>query len=560
MMTQEKANEYNSFFATIGENILKELNLTVPETKISDCKGFSFSEETEDTIGKLIDQMKTDVATGRDEINARVIKDAKHLITPPLTKIINLSYTMKVFPDCMKEAAIKPLHKKDDSNIISNYRPISILPCLSKIFERSASNQLIRYLEQANLLSQCQHAYRKKHGTQTCLFQVISCVQKYLDQNELVAIVSLDLSKAFDAINHEMLLQKLVKLGLSENSLLWIKSYLSNRKQCTKFANYTSEDKLITAGVPQGIILGPLLFICFSNDIYESLEDECNAFSYADDSQLILHAKNQRQLVKKIEQIIKMASSWYTKNCMKANQSKTEILIINNRNIRAENIKIKIIEKGIVKYIKPKKFIKVLGVWIDENLTWKKQILHVKKVASNTIRKLHRINHLIPMEIKVLLYNALVVPHFDYCDVIWGGCSSQNSQKLQVTQNFAVKSITGLKKCDHATKAFEKLQFLNLKQRRTIHEVVFTHKSLLENHPQSICQMYVNQYSKNDTRSSKSFLNYPQHRTQKFQNSPFYRTITAWNNVPSNISTTTTTKNFKMQYQRHIIKSTYSAH
>ena len=560
-ITQEKADSYNHFFATIGEEILKELKLTIQKPIFSGCQGFSFSPETEANISKLIDQMKPDVATGRDGISSKVIKDAKHILVPILTKIINISYNNNIFPDCMKKASITPIYKKDDSDIIANYRPISILPCLSKIMERSASNQLIKYLEDHNLLSHCQNAYRKKHGTQTCLFQVINCVQKYLDEKELVAIVSLDLSKAFDAINHDMLLHKLIKLGLSESALLWIKSYLSNRKQCTKFSKYTSIDEDIKAGVPQGSILGPLLFICFSNDIYEVFENKCEAFSYADDSQLILHSKNQKQLIKKIEEIIKIAHNWYSGNCMKANQTKTEILIVNNGNIRTENLKIKILDEGKQKFLKPSKHIKVLGVRIDENLSWDKQILNVKKIASNTIRKLHRINHLLPIEIKIQLYNSLVVPHFDYGDIIWGGCTVKNSNKLQVTQNFAIKSIVGAKKFDHASNSFEKLKFLKLKQRRKVHEVVFIHKALLGNLPDTICEKYIQQCPTSNNRSSTSAkLNLPIHKTSKYENSPFYRTISSWNDVPNTINTNTTTKSFKKEYQKSLINATYPQH
>ena len=561
MMTQAKADDFNHFFANIGEDILKELNLTVPPTEIKGYEGFSFQHETEDSISKLVDSIKLDVATGRDGISSRIIKDSKTVIVPILTKIINLGYTTNTFPNSMKKAAIKPLHKKEDSNIISNYRPISILPCLSKIFERSAANQLVNYLEGQNLINSSQHAYRKNHGTKTCLFQVVEYVQKLLDEKKLVALISLDLSKAFDAINHQMLLAKLCNLGLSESALFWVSSYLSERKQCTKFSRYTSKDELVTAGVPQGSILGPLLFICFSNDLYDVLENKCKAFSYADDSQLIVQSKDEKDLKRKIEEIIQISHRWYSQNCMKANQGKTEILIVNTRNIRTDRMKIKVKEKGKTKMITPSKSIKVLGIMIDEKFNWKKQVLYVKKHATNTIRKLHRINHLLPVEIRIQLYLSLVVPHFDYCDVIWAGCTVESAKKLQVSQNFAVRSITGAKKHESATESFAKLKFLNLKQRRQIHEVVFAHKSLVHSNPNEINEMYLKQCPTSNTRSASSAtLNYPSHKTRKYQTGPFYRTIQSWNSVPNHISPNTTTKAFKNEFQRHIIKTTYPQH
>ena len=454
MMTQEKANSHNRFFATIGIEIQKKLGFHQEETTILndvlEQGTFKFQEEKESKIEKLIDNIKIDVAVGDDNIGARLLKDIKTTITPVLTKIINRGYQLNIFPDCMKRAVIKPIHKKDSEDEISNYRPISILPTLSKVFERSAVDQLVYYLEQHNLISPNQHAYRKKYSTITCLTEVVNYIYSLLDKSRRTAIASLDLSKAFDSICHTRLLKKLRKLGLQENPVMWINSYLTGRKQVTKFKKFTSDETIISSGIPQGSILGPLLFLCFTNDLAKEFEGKCKIVSYADDTQLIIDAKNINQLKTKIEEVITIAQNWYCKNSMQNNIGKTEVLLINTGNTN-ETIKINIHHEGKQITIKSKENIKVLGIFLDTKLNWTKQVQAVKRKAMDTTRNIHRINHILPEKQRLTLYKAVISPLFGYADIIWNGCGERDSQSLQRVQNFAVKSITGNRKYDSAS-------------------------------------------------------------------------------------------------------------
>ena len=556
MINQDKANQINKFFATVGTEIQKALKTTIHQRNLNGLIGFEFVPETVSSISKIFDQIKIDTATGTDEIPAKLLKDAKVVLVPIVTLLINLSYETYTFPNCLKHARIKPLYKSEDINEPKNYRPISILPTLSKIFERAATNQITKYLEQNNLITHTQHAYRQKHSTQTCLIEVVNHLYEILDNKKTPAIISLDLSKAFDSINHDLLLSKLADLKMSESTIKWVKSYLSNRKQITKFQHFTSEEEEITSGIPQGSILGPLMFVCFTNDFSKSFDASLKIMSYADDTQIIVNDKNMENLKTKIKSAIDTAQTWYKDNTMKMNVGKTEILII-NKTSTVKNFKIFFENDGKPVKVTASPWIKVLGVKIDHQLNWNSQINYVKKNSINAIRQVHRINHLLPVKHRIQLYNTLVTPHFDYSDVVWGGCGKTNSKRIQIAQNFAVRSITGNRKRDSASASFNKLKFLRLDQRRYIHETVFIHKSLIFQNPSEINNQYLQHLSITDNRQSYTGkLVPPKHNTTKYTQSPLYRTIQSWNSCPSTFPTGNI-KQHKTKLHKHIIQKTY---
>ena len=552
-LDQEKVNQYNKYFANIGLEIQKELDIELNSDVNNHHKfpPFKFENEMEIEIEKIIDNIKKDVATGPDTIPSKIIKQTKTIIGPYITKIINLSYETNQFPDILKRAIIKPIHKKEDKNDISNYRPISILTVISKIFERAALNQLLKYFEKYSLISILQHAYQKNKGTVTCLFELLNDVYELIDEKYKVALVSLDLSKAFDSINHTLLLKKLKSFNLDTDSVDYIKSYLSDRTQVSKFGNYTSSEEKIMSGVPQGSILGPFLFLCFVNDLPDIFDNFCKFKAYADDTQLLVFDKNLDKLKDKVENVIKMAQTWYNKNGMKNNSSKSEILVISTK--KADKIKIEVLEENTLKTVKSKKSIKILGVHIDKTLSWSKQIGIVKKNATNIIRKIHRINKFLPLKLKMILYNTLIVPIFNYADIIWGGCTKTQARRLQVSQNFAARSILGKSKYDSGKEALKELKLLNLEQRRVVHESVFAHKGLNGNLPISIQNKYYKYLSKLNTRKNKyKKLNIPQHNLAKFKKSPIYRTISSWNKAPENLPFGKI-KSHKTEFQNYLL-------
>ena len=557
-ITQEKANNFNKFFATVGSDIQEKLKdkLDKKNYEIFDRDYFNFVEEREETIKKLIKDIDEKVATGEDNISAKLIKYCSEIITPYLTKIINQGYKTKTFPNILKKAIIKPIFKKDDPNDISNYRPISILSIISKVFERCASNQMVNFLIPNNIIHPSQHAYQKGHSPITCLFEMLNEIYNAVDKRMYVAIASLDLSKAFDSISHELLLKKLSSLGIGNEAITWIESYLTNRIQKTKFEHFESEWETVKSGVPQGSILGPLLFLCFTNDLPKSFEDKCKIFSYADDSQLVVTAPNKSEIENKLKIAISTAQSWYTKNSMLNNTDKTELIIFNPKDKKDElNIEIMDQDKKIT--LKSKENIKILGLYIDNELKWTKQIKTVKKKSMNTTRRVHRINFFIPQNLRFILYHALISPHFNFGDIFYGGCNEKDARSLQRVQNFAVKSITGNRKFDSATQSFKQTKLLNLKDRRKVHECVFTHKALQMKSAKNTTKIYKSYCHEASTRRAQSGkLNIPAHNYTKFKKSPLYRTIQTWNQAPENLPVGNI-KLHKNHFQKHLIKKAY---
>ena len=204
----------------------------------------------------------------------------------------------------------------------------------------------------------------KNHGTVTCLFELLNEIYELIDNKYKVALVSLDLSKAFDTINHTLLLKKLESFNLNSDAIDFIHSYLENRTQISKFSNFKSIEENVLSGVPQGSILGPFLFLCFVNDLPEIFGNMCKFMAYADDTQLLVFDKDLENLEKKVLEVINVAQNWYTKNGMKNNASKSEILVVSRK--KSDKIKIKVFDEGLPKIVKSKTFIKILVVYIDK--------------------------------------------------------------------------------------------------------------------------------------------------------------------------------------------------
>ena len=545
------ANKFNSFFAKVGKTVQEKLKIDIKLPDINKEGTFKFKDITENDITSLIKRIRPDVATGSDEISARLLKSAAPAIRTHLRDMVNLSYKSSTFPEALKKAHVKTLHKEGDHNDPAQYRPISILSVISKIFERSAIDQLIEFFIKNNKLNTKQHAYKKQFSTVTCLFGLIESIRKQIDKKNLVAIASLDLSKAFDSLSHELILEKLIEKDVDSSGIKWIQSYLKNRKQCVKFGKVISDEEYVESGVPQGSILGPLLFITCTDDLPFVLNDY-ETFSYADDTQImVITGKSIMEIQKKLIEALKKANKYYNNNSLLNNISKTKIILFGSQ----KDSRVEITPKDFPQLEKPiynQDYLKILGLYVDKELNWNKHISQIKKNATNSIRNLHRANKLLPMKQKRILYNSLVAPIFSYADIIWNNCSKENSKRLQLSQNFAAKSMLGLGKRSSSTEALKKLELLPLEEKRNIHSAVLVKKALDGTIPKELSCSFKNQTRPEGLRPGN--LQLPKHSSHQYQKGPFYTSIKIWNSVPNDLKNLKE-QNFKTSYQKHKLKN-----
>ena len=312
----------SNIFSTFS-NLLKYFYLAKNITPNS----FILTPVSEQFVNVELGQINIHKSTGFDEIPARFIRDASSEIKGVVTHLINLSICKNKFPDELKYAKVKPLYKKNNKTEVENYRPISILSVFSKILEKTVHVQFNQYLQNNKILYSHQSGFRKGHSTDTCLIDLTDYVHKSISEGDFVGMVLLDLQKAFDTVDHAILCEKLKLMGVG--CVDWFKSYLENRKQMVTINNISSSPGIVTCGVPQGSILGPLLFLCYINDM--SLSVNCRLYLYADDSALLVRGKNPNLIAQSLSKNLESCKDWLNDNKLSLHLGKTESILFGTK-------------------------------------------------------------------------------------------------------------------------------------------------------------------------------------------------------------------------------------
>ena len=378
-----------------------------------------------------------------------------------------------------------------------------------------------------------------------------------------MGVASIDLCKALDSGSHALLLQKLENRGLSGRCLKWLQSYLTQRTQQVRFNEHTSEKIEVLSGVPQGSVLGPILFIAFTSDLVDHLGDECIVKAYADDTQLLVGGKNQQEVKEKLEKAINRAQQWFSNNSLLINPTKTEIMMLGKKSKEGITTTIDVKEGDTTVPLRLETQIKILGVTIDDQLTWKPHVKQVKKRATNVIRNLARASEFLPPQSRRILYDSLVAPHFSYADVVWDGCLKEQQQDLQRAHNFAARVICRTSKYSSATAALEKLGMVPLVEKRKMHQVVMAHKLINGKGPHGLRRKFgkvkpttsVNQEGNVSSRlRSRSRMHIPptQHSSARFERSTVHRMSKAWNSVSIDNRKIEDQSKFKAAIQREL--------
>ena len=387
-------------------------------------------------ILKIVKNVNIYKASSIPDLSSRILKDAFLVLVPHLTYMINLSFSTGIFPQKWKVANIVPLQKSGDPTDVNNLRPISLLPLPGKIIERVVHTQLSEYLEHCKLLNEHQGGFRKGHSTVNTVSEFTDDILLNINQNKCTLAAFIDLRKAFDTVNHTILLRKTELLGVHPGIIEWLKSYLIGRIQRTSANNCISQDRVVVCGVPQGSILGPLLFLIYINDIDGQAKD-CKIKIYADDTVAYASSDNPREAFKWVQAELNRLQGWCKKNQLTINISKTKGMLFGTKkmiqNNQLKHFKIGIEELGYVTSYP------YLGVKLDNKLTFELHVKETLKLASHKIYLLSKIRKYVTGSQALTIYKSKILPYFDYGDILCIGSHGQSLDKLQRMQNRALR-------------------------------------------------------------------------------------------------------------------------
>uniref|UniRef100_A0A8C6TJ76 Reverse transcriptase domain-containing protein n=1 Tax=Neogobius melanostomus TaxID=47308 RepID=A0A8C6TJ76_9GOBI len=411
------AMEFNNFFkdsvSEISQLFILHENVTYPVNESSPI--FTMAEINETEVASIIKGLKNSKAKDVYGIDANFIKAHKDILVCPITRMINMSIRHSIVPTAWKVATITPIFKSGNKNNVNNYRPISILPIISKILEKWVAKQLTTHLDKGHTpLHPMQFGFRAKYSTESAINLFLEKVKHDLDYCPVVGAVFLDLKRAFDTVDHQILLSRLTKFNFSEQAVSWMKSYLSTRTHCVTVSGIKSTFLNCEVGVPQGSILGPILFSLYIND----LPNICPHFHtqlYADDAVIFTNAKSNSEVSEKLTSAMCCIDEWLSKSCLLLNSKKTVCMFFSKRPTArtSSNVFIKGEELQIVD-----KF-KYLGVILDSTLSFKNHVKHMCKIVNFNLRNFRQIRTSLPENAAKMFLHCMIFSHIEYCITNW---------------------------------------------------------------------------------------------------------------------------------------------
>lgn len=528
-------NTLNEYFVSIGpklsDEIQQNVNISYRDYLTNPFQNkFSFQNIDEKYVIKIIDSLKPKNCSTDDCISVKLIKSLKSEISKALCIMINQSINTGIFPDRLKQAKVIPIHKKDNKNIISNYRPISILPALSKVFEKVLFQQLNEHFENNGLLSKHQYGFRTQRNTEMAALELVDNLTKLLDVNNTPISVFLDLSKAFDTLDHDILLEKLKYYGVTGVSLKLCQNYLSNRTQYVQIENNKSNILNIKTGVPQGSILGPLLFIIYIND-FAKASNKFDMINYADDTTLhssinVFHEDSGSSIDANINEELEYINSWLVANKLTINVNKSKFMVFHSPQKVNVHIPQLLLNNTMIECVSEFNF---LGIVINKYLSWNSHINFISKKISRVLGIMCKLKHIIPTTAKLTIYNTLILPNINYGLLCWG----YQSSKLMNLQKKAIRTIINAKYNAHTDPIFKQLDLLKITDIYTISKLKFFFKIVHNMLPSYFLTNFVvfNRDTHEYQTRQSCFLRVPSHNYARFEQGLRYSIVKSVNNL-----------------------------
>ena len=544
----EKADIFNRHFS--AQTTLDVHDKSMPPINIPNLPIPSLAEVqvTEREVLSVLNSLDVSKSSGLDKIPAKLLKLCALLISDPLSKLFNKSLRSGRFPSSWKKACVTPIFKHKGSNSDpTNYRPISLLPILSKMLEKLVFNKLYEHLTTYNLLTERQSGYRAGHNTQIQLLFLTNQLYSALNSNTDFTAIFLDISKYFDKIWHDGLLEKCkVQYNISGSLFSWLKSYLSERTQIVRVGNSLSSPAKIHSGCPQGSVLGPLLAIMYLNDLSDKIENP--ALFYADDTSLYSsyshdNPDDRRSLQKDLDAITQYGKDW----AITFNAKKTVQLCFTNKRDK-DNLSLTFEGQDIPTAT----YHKHLGLTLSTDLHFHDHINNIIRTVNMLLGPIYPIAKFLPRPILASIYTTYIRPHFDYCDIIYdGNLTATDTNRLQTLQNRCARLVTGTLFRTSTTALLDDLGWERLDTRRLVHKLLFFHRLYYNNPP---LPSYVTDML-TDTRHdatglglrNATQLTIPPTRLTSFHRSYIPATIRQWNLLPSALRSTTSHTDFARQ-------------
>lgn len=490
---QKSANTINEYFVNVGRNLAENIQASsstnnnntnrISNAFNSPINSFLLTETDQDEVERHILHLKNDSSPGWDNISNKVLKLNRQTLVPPLTYIFNNCLAQGVFPKYLKRSQIVPIYKTGDRDCIRNYRPISILPSLSKILEKIVNDRLVDYLESNKLLSDHQYGFRRGMSTDDAVSNLVNYVSTKLDEGNKCISLFLDLAKAFDTVSVPILLTKLEHIGIRGTQLKLFQDYMTERYQCVRLGSNISENLSVTHGVPQGSVLGPTLFLIYINDLLSLNSFQCKIISYADDTALIFSAKTWQETFSIAQKGFDDVNKWLRDNVLTLNADKTKYLAFSIRETRelSYNLVAHTCFSSLTCSCKPlerAKTVKYLGIILDDNLSFKKHI----EVLSGRTRKLiyffKTLRHVVDQHLLKRIYFAVCQSILTYCISSWGGAQKTTLKTLEVAQRAILKVCTFKSFYFPTNKLYEMCEVMNIRQLFLLSIVMKQHSSM----------------------------------------------------------------------------------
>ena len=545
------SNIFNKYFSSIGTNMANKINptkntKTTPTSLISTTINSFFLQpiSVEEVLHELrnLDPSKS---TRSDNPPVKYIKLAAGVIAPTLTNLFNHCITTSTFPKSLKISEIIPLFKQGDIYSCNNYRPISLISIFSKIFEKCIYKQLVSYFNKNNVFYKSQFGFRENYSTELAVAQVCNEIIENLENNDITCSIFLDLAKAFDTVDHKILLDKLHKYGIRGEPHKLLANYLNNRQQCTIINKIKSDQCENNYGVPQGSTLGPLLFLIYINDLPNASNLKVTLF--ADDAILTCIDKNPNTLQHKTNAELKKIEDWMKTNKLTINYKKTNYMIITKRKINKSLLKIKIGQNEIIQ----KDSVKYLGIIIDNKMNWTQHINYLNAKLCKGSWVISKLKKYVNINTLKIIYYSLIYSHLKYCVTSWGKAAKTIIQPIINTQKRVIRIMTGSNCQTNSSPLFTQLQILKLCDIYKLQMAITIH-NLKNNIWQINNTNYqlsnLNTIHKYNTRISKN-SNYYVHsiRTNLGKSSIMFAGPQVWQDVPNAIK----------NYPKHTFKKAY---